>query len=146
MAKARLRPSSWPTFPPVIMKEAMTRVYRVIADWIPVTVVPRSSATVAIDTFMTELSRAMRNCPEASVTRTAPCEAVARADDVDCAGAAAISAPPPPGRVVLRSPSPHRLLLRQPRPPRPVAGRPATDGTGLPTFPDRPVRGLTRGG
>ena len=32
-----------------------------IAVWIPVTVVPTSLATVAIDTFMTELSSVMRN-------------------------------------------------------------------------------------
>jgi len=33
----------------------------VIADWIPVIVVPTSSATVAIDTFITVLSRVIRN-------------------------------------------------------------------------------------
>ena len=38
----------------------------------PVTVVPTSSATVAIDTFMTELSRVMRNWPAASVISTMP--------------------------------------------------------------------------
>jgi hypothetical protein len=38
----------------------------------PVTVVPRSLATVAIDTFITELSSAMRNCPDAGVIRTEP--------------------------------------------------------------------------
>jgi hypothetical protein len=32
-----------------------------MAVWIPVTVVPTSLATVAIETFMTELSSAMRN-------------------------------------------------------------------------------------
>jgi hypothetical protein len=44
----------------------------VIAAWIPVTVVPTSAATVAIATFMTELSRVMRNWPLASVRRTPP--------------------------------------------------------------------------
>jgi hypothetical protein len=34
-----------------------------MAVWMPVTVVPRSLATVAIETFMTELSSVMRNCP-----------------------------------------------------------------------------------
>jgi hypothetical protein len=33
----------------------------VIAVWMPVTVVPTSLATVAIATFMTELSRVIRN-------------------------------------------------------------------------------------
>ncbi|GGW40902.1 hypothetical protein GCM10010381_27100 [Streptomyces xantholiticus] len=41
-----------------------------MAPWIPVTVVPTSSATVAIETFMTELSSAIRNWPAASVGRT----------------------------------------------------------------------------
>lgn len=58
---ARLRPISAPTLPPGIMNIAITRVYAVMAPWIPVTVVPTSSATVAIETFMTELSRAIRN-------------------------------------------------------------------------------------
>ena len=41
-----------------------------IAPWIPVTVVPTSFATVAIETFITELSRVIRNWPAASVNRT----------------------------------------------------------------------------
>ena len=68
--KARLRPRICPSLPPVIMKAAMTSVYKVMASWIPVTVVPTSLATVAIETFMTELSRVMRNCAAASVSRT----------------------------------------------------------------------------
>ena len=43
----------------------------------PITVVPTSLATVAIDTFMTELSSVIRNCPEASVSRTIPAPAAA---------------------------------------------------------------------
>ena len=38
----------------------------------PVTVVPTSLATVAIETFITELSSVIRNWPEASVRRTMP--------------------------------------------------------------------------
>ena len=38
----------------------------------PVTVVPTSLATVAIDTFITELSSVMRNWPAASVSSTMP--------------------------------------------------------------------------
>src|SRR5512133_3152151 len=72
MAKARRRPMIEPTLPPVIMNMAITRVYRVMAVWMPVTVVPTSLATVAMDTFMTELSRVIRNCPEARVSRTSP--------------------------------------------------------------------------
>jgi hypothetical protein len=44
----------------------------VIAVWIPVTVVPTSLATVAIDTFITELSSVIRNWPAASVKSTIP--------------------------------------------------------------------------
>src|SRR5688572_5984702 len=36
----------------------------------PLTVVPTSSATVAMDTFITELSSVIRNWPVASVSRT----------------------------------------------------------------------------
>ena len=43
-----------------------------IAPWIPVTVVPTSFATVAIETFITELSSVIRNCPAASVSSTTP--------------------------------------------------------------------------
>jgi hypothetical protein len=42
----------------------------VIAPWIPVTVVPTSFATVAIETFITDVSSVMRNCPDASVSST----------------------------------------------------------------------------
>src|SRR4029078_3289995 len=72
VVKARFRPMIEPILPPVTMHIAMTSVYSVIAVWMPVTVVPTSSATVAMDTFMTELSRVIRNCAEARVTRTAP--------------------------------------------------------------------------
>ena len=59
--KARLRPMIEPTLPPVTISIAMISVYRTMALWIPVTVVWRSLATVAIDTFMTEVSSAIRN-------------------------------------------------------------------------------------
>jgi hypothetical protein len=36
----------------------------------PVTVVPTSLATVAIDTFITDVSSVMRNCADASVRST----------------------------------------------------------------------------
>ena len=60
----------WPILPPVIMNAAITNVYSVIAVWMPVTVVPTSLATVAIDTFITDVSSVMRNCAEASVRST----------------------------------------------------------------------------
>ncbi len=41
-----------------------------MAVWMPVTVVPRSLATDRMETFMTEVSRVMRNCAEASTRRT----------------------------------------------------------------------------
>ena len=43
-----------------------------IAVWIPVTVVPTSLATVAIETFITELSSIIRNWPAQSVSRISP--------------------------------------------------------------------------
>ena len=72
-----MRPRICPIFPPVIIRDAITRVYSVMAVWMPVTVVPTSSATVAIDTFMTELSSVMRNWADASVTRTVVAAAAA---------------------------------------------------------------------
>src|SRR3954470_2961670 len=72
IANARLRPMIWPILPPVIMNAAITSVYIVIAVWIPVTVVPTSCATVAIDTFITEVSSVIRNCADASVSKTLP--------------------------------------------------------------------------
>ena len=58
---ARFRPMISPTLPPVIMKDAITSVYSVIASWIPVTSVPTSLATVAIAVFITVMSRAITN-------------------------------------------------------------------------------------
>jgi hypothetical protein len=52
------------------MNAAMTSVYIVIAVWIPVTVVPTSFATVAIDTFITDVSSVIKNCADASVNNT----------------------------------------------------------------------------
>src|SRR4051794_36708436 len=71
MVNARLRPRIAPIFPPVIMRDAITNVYSVIAVWMPATVVSTSLATVAIDTFITDESRIITNCAAASVTRTA---------------------------------------------------------------------------
>ena len=65
-----MRPIIAPILAPVIISEAITSVYAVIAPWIPVTVVPTSFATVAIETFITELSSVMRNWPAASVSST----------------------------------------------------------------------------
>jgi hypothetical protein len=62
----------------VIISDAMTSVYMVIAVWMPATVVPTSLATVAIDTFITELSSVMRNCADANVSRIVPDASAAR--------------------------------------------------------------------
>src|SRR3954453_9788084 len=91
IAKARFLPISAPILAPVIMRAAITSVYAVIAPWIPVTVVPTSFATVAIETFITELSSVIRNWPEASVQRTmvaAPARADAGATATELTGAA----------------------------------------------------------
>src|SRR5262245_54287451 len=52
----------------------------------PVTSVPTSWATVAIDTFITDVSSVMRNCPAARVSRMVPPAAPARPPA--CPGAA----------------------------------------------------------
>ena len=79
IANALRRPMMLPIFPPVIIMVAITSVYSVIAVCTPVTVVSRSLATWAMETFMTELSRVIRNCPDASVNRTRPAAPVAAA-------------------------------------------------------------------
>ncbi len=86
IAKARFRPMIAPILAPVIISAAITSVYAVIAPWIPVTVVPTSSATSSIETFMTELSSVIRNWPDASVNRTRVA-AAARAAEPESAAA-----------------------------------------------------------
>src|SRR5665213_3319883 len=73
-----------------------------MAVWIPVTVVPRSLATDLIETFMTELSRVMRNWLEASRSSTGD-----RPPDVV---GAAVTSPPPDPRVLIGA----NLVRRQP--------------------------------
>src|SRR4029079_17779715 len=79
-----------PILAPVIMSAAITSVYAVIAPWIPVTVVPTSFATVAIETFITELSSVIRNWPAARVNRTS---AAPLSRDAGIASAAAAEDP-----------------------------------------------------
>src|SRR5437763_1773086 len=55
---------------PRIIGAPVTSVEAGMAPGIPVTVVPASSAAVAIETFMTGVSRVIRNCPAASGSRT----------------------------------------------------------------------------
>ena len=56
-----------------------------MAVWMPVTVVPTSLATCAMDTFITELSSVIRNCAEARVSRTDPAAPTALVE-AGCAG------------------------------------------------------------
>ena len=76
--KARRRPTIAPILPPVIISDAITSVYNVIAVWMPVTVVPTSAATCRIETFITELSSVIKNWPEASTDKTKPLPAATR--------------------------------------------------------------------
>ena len=73
---ARRRPIMLPILPPVIISVAITSVYRVMAVCTPVTVVPTSFATCAMETFITELSSVIRNCArrqrQEDETRPAP--------------------------------------------------------------------------
>ncbi len=66
MAKVRFAPQRSPNFPPINIREAITRVYSVIAVWRPTTVVSRSATTWEMDTFITVVSSTMMNCAEAS--------------------------------------------------------------------------------
>ena len=50
------------------MNAAETRASRAIADWTPLTVVPRSSTTAEIDTFMSDVSTTSTNIAIASRT------------------------------------------------------------------------------
>src|SRR3954463_7583306 len=124
IANARLRPMIAPTLAPVIISAAITSVYAVIAPWMPVTVVPTSLATVAIDTFITELSSVIRNCPAASVIRTTP-------DAFVATSVAALSgtlgryrdALPRGGLRRLRRHDARGVESQLARPPQPVPGR-----------------------
>src|SRR3954467_8820900 len=90
----------------------------------PVTVVPTSLATVAIDTFITELSSVIRNCPAASVIRTTP-------DAFVATSVAALSgtlgryrdALPRGGLRRLRRHDARGVESQLARPPQPVPGR-----------------------
>src|SRR4051794_29891847 len=99
ITKARLRPIIEPSFPPVTISIAMISVYSTIALWMPVTVVSRSFATVAIETFITELSSAIRNWPAHSVSSTTPPAAPASsAVDVRVSIAPSLMRHPPVGK------------------------------------------------
>ena len=50
-----------PTLLPIRMKAALTSASRAMADWTPLTVVPRSLTTSAIDTFISEVSTTRTN-------------------------------------------------------------------------------------
>ena len=74
-----------PILPPVIISDAITSVYKVIAVWMPVTVVPVSAATCRIETFITELSSVIKNWPEASTDSTKPLPATRPGEPVPLA-------------------------------------------------------------
>ena len=59
-----------PIFPPASISVAIVSVKRVIALWMPTIVVFTSAATVAIDTFMTDVSRIIRNWAAARTSST----------------------------------------------------------------------------
>ena len=63
---ARLRPMRSPTLLPMRMNAADTSASRAIADWTPLTVVPRSWTTAEIETFMSDVSTTRTNIAMAS--------------------------------------------------------------------------------
>ena len=67
--KQRLRPHRSVSFPPGIMKAAITNRNTVIATCTPCTVVSRSSLMSVIITFMFEPAKLQMNCASASGKR-----------------------------------------------------------------------------
>jgi hypothetical protein len=55
-----------PTLPPIRMKAADTSASSAIADWTPLTVVPRSRTTAEIETFINDVSTTSTNMAIAS--------------------------------------------------------------------------------
>ncbi len=55
-----------PILPPIRMNAADTSASSAIADWTPLTVVPRSRTTAEIDTFISEVSTTRTNIAIAS--------------------------------------------------------------------------------
>ena len=70
IVNARRRPMMSPILPPTSISDAMTSAYSVIAAWIVVTSVSRSSTSWEIETFMTVLSSTIRNWAAESTSRT----------------------------------------------------------------------------
>src|SRR3954453_2265953 len=68
MTKARLRPMRSPSLPPIRMNAADTRASSAIAPCTPLTVVSRSWTTLAIDTFISDVSTTSTNIAIASIT------------------------------------------------------------------------------
>src|SRR5215472_15693930 len=100
----------------------------------PVTVVPTSLATVAIDTFMTELSSVIRNCADASVSSTIPAAPAApSAASLTCS-----SCPSPMSASLMRLTSPESNR------PEPARTSPRTDDPRKHTARDRGSRGGVR--
>ena len=58
---ASFRPIRSPTLLPIRMKAADTSASSAIADWTPLTVVPRSCTTAEIDTFISDVSTTSTN-------------------------------------------------------------------------------------
>ena len=63
---ARLRPNRSPILLPIRMNAAETRASSAIADWTPLTVVPRSWTTAEMDTFIRDVSTTSTNIAIAS--------------------------------------------------------------------------------
>ncbi len=61
-----MRPIRSPTLLLIRMKAADTSASRAIADWTPLTVVPRSCTTAEIDTFISDVSTTRTNIAAAS--------------------------------------------------------------------------------
>ena len=63
-----MRPIRSPSLLLIMMNAAETRASRAIADWMSLTLVPRSRATAVIDTFMIDVSTTKTNIAIANST------------------------------------------------------------------------------
>ena len=109
---AFLRPIRSPTLLLIRMNAADTSASRAIADWTPLTVVPRSVTTAEIDTFIRDVSTTRTNIAAASR------RASRRSNSAAAAGACAVAA-------VMRPPVPP-----VPGPPEPPVRRRSIGGGG----------------
>src|SRR3954453_21926805 len=96
MTKARLRPMRSPTLLPMRMNAADTSASSAMAPCTPLTVVPRSSTTFEIDTFISDVSTTSTNMAAASSTLRRLSAAADRGSSAAVLPVSGDDPPPPP--------------------------------------------------